>query len=85
MNFVDSCGWLEYFADGSYADYYAPAIEDTGTLIEVGHATQNIHLQATALGLGTVPIGAFDDQKVSALLNLLKSEAPLYIIPVGRP
>jgi toxin FitB len=33
MNLVDSCGWLEYFADTSYADFYAPAIEDTGTLI----------------------------------------------------
>ncbi len=33
MNLVDSCGWLEYFADSSYADFYAPAIEDTGALI----------------------------------------------------
>lgn len=33
MNLVDSCGWLEYFADSSYADFYAVAIEDTGTLI----------------------------------------------------
>jgi hypothetical protein len=30
MNLVDSCGWLEYFADSQYADFYAPAIEDTG-------------------------------------------------------
>ena len=33
MNLVDSCGWLEYFADSPYADVYAPAIEDTGTLL----------------------------------------------------
>jgi predicted nucleic acid-binding protein len=33
MNLVDSCGWLEYFADTSYADFYAPAIEDIGTII----------------------------------------------------
>jgi len=33
MNLVDSCGWLEYFADSSYADFYAPAIEDISTLI----------------------------------------------------
>ena len=33
MNLVDSCGWLEYFADSSYADFYAPAIEDTDALI----------------------------------------------------
>ena len=33
MNLVDSCGWLEYFADSSFADFYAPAIEDTALLI----------------------------------------------------
>lgn len=33
MNVVDSSGWLEFFADGPNADFFAPAIEDTGTLI----------------------------------------------------
>lgn len=33
MNLVDSCGWLEYFADGPGADFYTPAIEDTESLI----------------------------------------------------
>lgn len=33
MNLVDSCGWLEYFADSPYADFYAPAIEDTENII----------------------------------------------------
>lgn len=33
MNVVDSSGWLEYFADGSNADFFAPAIEDTENLI----------------------------------------------------
>ena len=33
MNVVDSCGWLEYFADGPNADFFAPAIEDTAHLI----------------------------------------------------
>jgi predicted nucleic acid-binding protein len=33
MNAVDSSGWLEYFADGPNADFFAPAIEDTGELI----------------------------------------------------
>jgi len=33
MNLVDSCGWLEYFADGPHADFYAPAIQDTALLI----------------------------------------------------
>ena len=33
MNVVDSCGWLEYFADGRNADFFAPVIEDTASLI----------------------------------------------------
>lgn len=33
MNLVDSCGWLEYFADGANADFFAPAIENTEQLL----------------------------------------------------
>ena len=33
MNCVDSCGWLEYFADGPHASFYAKAIEDVGSLV----------------------------------------------------
>lgn len=33
MNVVDSCGWLEYFSDGPNANFFAPAIEDTETLV----------------------------------------------------
>jgi predicted nucleic acid-binding protein len=33
MNLVDSCGWLEYFAEAPNADFYAPAIEDVQKLI----------------------------------------------------
>ncbi len=53
--------------------------------IEVGHAAQNIHLQAAALGLGSAPIGAFDDDQVHAVLKLPDERWPLYIIPVGYP
>ena len=33
MNIVDSSGWLEYFADGPYADFFAPALEDVSKLL----------------------------------------------------
>ena len=33
MNLVDSCGWLEYFADGPRAGFFAPALEDPGNLM----------------------------------------------------
>lgn len=51
--------------------------------MEAGHASQNVYLQAAALGLGTVAIGAFDDREVKATLNFPEQEQPLYIMPLG--
>jgi SagB-type dehydrogenase family enzyme len=53
-------------------------------LIEVGHAAQNICLEAAALDLGAVTIGAFNDSQVKSLLGLSEDESPLYIVPVGH-
>ncbi len=53
--------------------------------METGHAAQNALLQATALELGAVVVGAFDDARVAELLCLADTESPLYLIPVGRP
>jgi len=33
LNLVDSSGWLEYFTNAPNAGFFAPAIEDTGTLL----------------------------------------------------
>ncbi len=52
--------------------------------IEVGHAAQNVCLQAVSMELGQVVIGAFDDSKVKKILNMGEDELPLYILPVGR-
>jgi SagB-type dehydrogenase family enzyme len=52
--------------------------------MEAGHAAQNLCLQATALGLGAVTVGAFYDDQLTKLLNLPADERPLYVIPVGR-
>ncbi len=53
--------------------------------LEAGHASQNIYLQATALGLATVAVGAFDDEQVRKVLRLDNLHTPLYIMPVGKP
>lgn len=50
--------------------------------MEAGHAAQNIYLQAEALGLGTVCIGAFYDDEVKEVLSV-QDCAPLYVMPVG--
>lgn len=55
------------------------------TLIEAGHAAQNIHLEAVALGLGSVPIGAFWENVAQECLNLPTDLDPIYIIPIGYP
>jgi len=53
--------------------------------MEVGHTGENIHLQAVALGLATVEVGAFVDEEVSKVLKLKEQIKPLYIMPVGKP
>jgi nitroreductase len=52
--------------------------------MEAGHAAQNLLLQAVALGLGAVPIGAFYDDRVREALHLPSGQEPLYLIPAGR-
>lgn len=52
--------------------------------MEAGHAAQNVLLQATALGLHSVIVGAFDDHAVQDSLGLPADCAPLCLIPVGH-
>ncbi len=53
--------------------------------LEAGHAAQNVLLEAVALELGAVPIGAFDDARVESILGLGSDQVPLYLLPVGYP
>lgn len=52
--------------------------------LEAGHAAQNICLQAAALGIGVVTVGAFHDDKIAQVTGMGPEEAPLYVIPTGK-
>ena len=60
---------------GARAERYLP--------VEAGHVGQNVHLQVEALGLATVTVGGFDDDRATAALDLDEAE-PLVFYPVGQ-
>ena len=72
--FDDALMQVEY---GSRATRYC--------LLEAGHIAQNILLQAAALGLGAVPVGAFDDDRIRRLLSPSRELHPAYLVPIGYP
>jgi len=51
--------------------------------MDAAHAAQNALLQAVALGLAAVPVGAFDDEAVRLVLGAPADHVPMYLIPVG--
>ncbi len=44
-----------------------------------------VHLAAVDLGLGSVIVGAFDEEAISKILNLPGNLRPIIILPVGYP
>jgi len=88
--------WDQHFIAEAYLNIIICAIFERTTqrygqrgiryvFMEVGHCAQNIHLEAIALGLESVPIGAFEDERVKQVLDLQKKVEPLYIVPIGYP
>ena len=59
------------------------AVADSLVDRESGHVAQNILLQATALGLASVPVGGFDPTAVARLLALPPGHDVRYLVPVG--
>ncbi len=55
------------------------------TLLEVGHVTENVLLQAVAMGLGGVPVGGQLPDQVAQVLSLPEGWTPVYVVPVGHP
>jgi nitroreductase len=53
--------------------------------IEAGRAVERVLLQASALGLASVPVSDFDSERVRHTLILSRQEEPMYLLPVGWP
>ncbi len=51
--------------------------------MDIGHSAENVYLQAEALGIGTVAVGAFNDKKMEKVLNI-KDKKVLYLLPLGK-
>jgi len=64
---------------------YGPVRGPRYVAMEAGHACQNVLLEATALGLVALPVGAFDERRVQSILGLPPDHRPLYLVPVGYP
>lgn len=92
-----NAAWGQKFIAGAPCVFVISAIferttrryEDRGAMryvpMDTGHAAENLLLQAIALRLAGVPIGAFVDDAVHKVLALPEQEVPLYILPVGHP
>lgn len=52
--------------------------------MDLGHAAQNLLLQATALDLSGVPIAWLEAHGVREVLGLPADQVPLYLVPIGR-
>ena len=56
------------------------------TYIETGAICQNVYLAATSMGMGTVAVGAFNDESANDFLDIDGlNEATLLMMPVGFP
>jgi len=51
--------------------------------MEIGHVAENVQLQAVAMGMVSVPVGAFWDDVVAKTIELPDTQDPFYIIPIG--
>ncbi len=61
-----------------------PEIQERAALFEIGMIAQNIYLECYVLGLGTVVVGAFNDNEIRSAVLANDDEIPVYIMPIGK-
>jgi len=62
MNLVDSCGWLEYFADGPNAGFFAPPLEDADKLIVPTICVLEVFINVGGSGLSYCHLSSYFDE-----------------------
>lgn len=80
MNVVDSSGWLEYFAEGKNASFFAPAIEKVDQLIVPTICVYEVFKRMAALldeeealrAVGVMSLGQVIDLDRQLALNAAK-------------
>ncbi|MEM2963288.1 MAG: nitroreductase family protein [Candidatus Anstonellales archaeon] len=55
------------------------------SIMDVAASVENLHIRAYSLGLGTVWVGAFDEEEVREVLSIPPHLRPITIVPVGYP
>lgn len=72
-------------ADKKISRRYGKRGEEVYAVCDVSASLQNMMLLAKNLGLGTVWIGAFDENSVAQILGLPDNLEPIALVPVGYP
>ena len=88
MNVVDSSGWLEYFAAGPNADFFAPAIEATDELVQPTVGLYEVFrrvLQQRGEGDALQAIALMQQGVVVELMPPLALEAARTSVTLGLP
>lgn len=71
--------------DNRISQCYGERGEKLYSICDVSVSIQNMMLVAYSEGLGSVWIGAFEENRVSEILNLPRNLKPICILPIGYP
>ena len=75
----------EQIDDRMVARYTQRYVDRGWPLVDIGLATENLCLAATAQGLGTCILGWFDEEKAKALLGIPAQNRLALLITIGYP
>jgi SagB-type dehydrogenase family enzyme len=64
------------------AEKYGDEFAERFVFMEMGHAVQNVHLQAEALELGSVAVGVVNEDEVKTLCDT--ESIPYYMVSIGK-